>query len=111
MLNTPGGVELPFLPLLMLERPMRMSLRYRYIVCCGRLTSTTPAPRGESPGFHQSSPGLSGPAGLPVGTPLVWKEGCSIAKEVATSAARTGMIDWNFIGCWGNQRTGMIAGG
>jgi hypothetical protein len=20
------------------------------------------------------------------------------------------MIDWNFIGCWGNQRTGMIAG-
>src|ERR1700739_1722943 len=101
MLNTPGGVELPFLPLLMLERPMRMPFRYACIVCCGRLTSTTTGPRGESPGFHQYSPGLSGPVALPVGTPLVWKEGGSIAKEVATSAAKTAMIDWNFIGCWG----------
>jgi len=75
MLNTPGGVELPFLPLLTLERPIRMPLRYTYIVCCGRLTSATTGPRGESPGFHQYSPGLSWPVGLPVGAPLVWKDG------------------------------------
>jgi hypothetical protein len=43
---------------------------------------------------------LSGPVGLPVGTPLVWNDGCSIAKEVATSAAKMAMTDWNFIGCW-----------
>src|SRR4029077_9295094 len=100
MLNTPGGVELPLPPLLMLERPMRMPLRYTYIVCCGRLTSATTGPRRESPGFHQYSPGLSEPVGLPVGTPLVWNDGCSIAKEVATSAAKMAMTNWNFIGCW-----------
>src|SRR6516225_4077295 len=83
MLNTPGGVELPFLPLLTLERPTRMPLRYTYIVCCGRLTSATTGPRGESLGSHQYSPGLSVPVGLPVGVPLVWNDGCSIAKEVA----------------------------
>src|SRR5262245_20330668 len=98
MLNTPGGVELPLLPLLMLERPMRMPLRYTCIVCCGRLTSTTTGPRGESRGFHQYSPGLSGPVGLPVGVPLVWNDGCSIAKEVATSAAKIAMTGLNFIG-------------
>src|SRR5215471_3981446 len=99
MSNTPGGVELPFLPLLTLERPMRMPLRYTCIVCCGMLTSTTTGPRGESSGFHQYSPGLSGPVGLPVGVPLVWNDGCSIAKEVAMSAAEIVMTDWNFIGC------------
>src|ERR1700741_2527442 len=98
MLNTPGGVELPLLPLLTLERPMRMPLRYTYIVCCGRLTSTTTGPRGERPGFHQYSPGLSGPVGLPLGVPLVWNDGCSIAKEVTTSAAKIAMTALNFIG-------------
>src|SRR2546421_10633148 len=94
MLKTPGGVELPLLPLLMLERPMRMPLRYTCIVCCGRLTSTTTGPRGESCGFHQYSPGLSGPVGVPV----VWNDGCSIAKEVATSAAKMAMTGGNFMG-------------
>ena len=98
MLNTPGGVELPLPPLLMLERPMRMPLRYTFIVCCGRLTSTTTGPRGESRDFHQYSPGLSGPVGLPVGEPLVWNDGCSIAREVATSTARMAMTGLNFIG-------------
>src|SRR5215813_7143782 len=97
ILNTPGGVELPLLPLLMLERPMRMPLRYTYIVCCGRLTSATTGPRGESFGSHQYSPGLSVPVGLPVGVPLVWNDGCSIAKEVATSAAEMVMTAPNFI--------------
>jgi hypothetical protein len=31
---------------------------------------------------------------------LVWNDGCSIAKEVATSAAKMATTDWNFIGCW-----------
>src|SRR5208283_5513000 len=31
---------------------------------------------------------------------MVWNDGCSIAKEVATSAAKMAMTDWNFIGCW-----------
>src|ERR1700758_5590160 len=110
MLNTPGGVELPLVPLLTLERPIRMPLRYTYIVCCGRLTSTTTGPRGESPGFHQYSLGLSVPVGLPVGTPLVWNDGCSIAKELATNAAKMAMTDCNFIGWWGSQRTGLTAG-
>jgi hypothetical protein len=35
---------------------------------------------------------------LPLGTPLVWNDGCSIEKEGATSAARTAMTDWNLIG-------------
>src|SRR3954470_20637363 len=98
MLNTPGGVELPLLPLLMLERPMRMPLRYTCIVCCGRLTSTTTGPRGESCGFHQYSSGLSGPVGLPVGLPWVWNDGRSIAKEVAASAAKRAMTGRNFMG-------------
>ena len=41
---------------------------------------------------------MSGPVGLPVGAPLVWNDGCSIAKEVATSAAKMAMTGWNFIG-------------
>src|SRR5262245_36566985 len=98
MLNTPGGVELPLLPLLMLERPMRMPLRYTCIVCCGRLTSTTTDPYGESRGFHQYSPGLSGSVGLPVGVPLVWTDGGPIAKEVATGAGRMAMTHPNLKG-------------
>src|SRR5689334_12347121 len=98
MVNTPGGVELPLLPLLTLERPMRMPLRYTCIVCCGRLTSTTTGPRGERCGFHQYSPGLSGPVGLAVGMPLVWNDGRSSAKEVAASAAKRAMTGGNFIG-------------
>ncbi len=62
------------------------------MVCSGTLTSTTSGPLGESCGFHQYSPGLSGPVGLPVGVPLVWEEGCGIACELvsrATEMART----------------------
>src|SRR6516165_10732086 len=85
MLNTPGGVELPLPPLLVLERPIRIPLRYTCIVCCGILTSTTTGPRGESCGFHQYWPGLSVPVGLPVGVPFVWNDGCSIACEAVNS--------------------------
>src|SRR5216117_574069 len=56
--NTPPGV-LPLLPLLIVDRPIRMPLRYTCIVCCGMLTSTTTGPLGESCGFHQYSPGLA----------------------------------------------------
>src|ERR1700757_2895140 len=80
IVNTPPGV-LPALPLLMVDRPIRMPLRYTCIVCCGMLTSTTTGPLGESCGFHQYSPGLSVPVGLPVGVPLVWNDGFSIACE------------------------------
>src|ERR1700704_2359479 len=53
------------------------------MVCCGMLTSTTTGPAGERRGFHQYSPGLSGPVGLPVGEPLVWNDGWSIGAEPA----------------------------
>lgn len=49
MPNTPAGVEWPFEPVLTVERPMRMPLRYTCMVCCGMLTSTTTGPLGESP--------------------------------------------------------------
>src|ERR1700726_3072694 len=97
MLNTPGGVELPLVPLLMLDRPMRMPLRYTCIDCCGRLTSTTTGPRGESPAFHQYSPGLSAPVGVPVGVPLVWNDGWSMPTKAATIEAKMAMTAWNFI--------------
>src|SRR5437660_11214629 len=78
MANTPPGV-LPLLPLLIVDRPIRMPLRYTCIVCCGMLTSTTTGPLGESCGFHQDPPGLRGPVGLPIGVPFVWNDGRSIA--------------------------------
>ncbi len=62
-------VEWPLEPVLTVERPMRMPLRYTCMICSGTLTSTMSGPFGESCGFHQASPGLSGPVGLPVGVP------------------------------------------
>ena len=47
----------------------------------GMLTSTISGPLGESCGFHQYSPGLSAPVGLPVGVPLVCAEGFSTAVQ------------------------------
>src|SRR5207253_10649670 len=88
MLKTPPGVAWPFEPVLTLARPMRMPLRYTCMVCSGTLTSTTSGPLGESCGFHQYSPGLSGPVGLPVGEPFVWNDGCGIAP-LAMSARNT----------------------
>src|SRR5216110_1788143 len=83
--NTPPGV-LPLLPLLIVDRPIRMPLRYTCIVCCGMLTSTTTGPLGESCGFHQYSPGLSCPVGLPVGVPAVCAEGFSTACAEVSKA-------------------------
>src|SRR6476661_782364 len=78
MVKTPPGVSWPLEPVLTVDRPMRMPLRYTCIVCCGILTKATTGPCGESFGFHQYSPGLSGPVGFPVGVPWVWNEGLSI---------------------------------
>src|ERR1041385_8577097 len=97
MLNTPGGVERPLPPLLMLERPIRTPLRYTCIVCCGRLTRIMTGPLGESSGSHQYSPGFRGPVGFPVGLPLVWNEGRSIANEVARREAEKAMMKRSFI--------------
>src|SRR5436190_13996205 len=65
---------------------MRTPLRYTCMVCSGTLTSTTSGPLGESCGFHQYSPGLSGPVGLPVGVPRVCAEGFSTACAVVSRA-------------------------
>src|SRR6478736_4671071 len=97
MVNTPGGVERPLPPLLMLERPMRMPLRYTCIVCCGRLTRIMTGPLGEISGCHQYSPGFNGPVGFPVGLPLVWNEGRSIANEVARRPVVSAMTVPSFI--------------
>ena len=70
----------------MLVRPMRMPFRYTCMVCSGTLTRTMRGPFGESSGCHQYSPGLSAPVGLPVGVPLVWKEGCCNAYDEVRSA-------------------------
>src|SRR5689334_20528985 len=78
IVKTPVGVLWPFDPELTDDRPTRMPLRYTCIVCSGRLTSTTTGPSGDTTGFHQYSPGLSGPVGLPVGEPLVWADGLGI---------------------------------
>src|SRR4029077_1145162 len=94
---TPPGVSLPLEPVLTVDRPMRMPLRYTCIVCCGILTRTTTGPCGESFGFHQYSPGLSGPVGLPVGVPWVWNEGLSIEYEEVSSAIVSAMVDRIFI--------------
>src|SRR6059058_2981278 len=75
-----------FEPVLTLARPMRMPLRYTCMVCSGTLTSTTSGPLGESCGFHQYSPGLSGPVGLPVGVPAVCAEGFSTACAEVSKA-------------------------
>src|ERR1043166_5151364 len=84
MLKTPPGVAWPVEPVLTDERPMRMPLRYTCMVCSGMLTSTMSGPLGARCGFHQYSPGVSRPVGLPVGVPLVWKEGFSIACELVS---------------------------
>src|SRR4029079_15645583 len=97
MLKTPPGVALPFEPVLTVERPMRMPLRYTCMVCSGTLTSTMSGPLGESCGFHQYSPGLSAPVGLPVGVPLVWKEGFSTACALVSRAAERAKIARNFM--------------
>src|SRR5690348_10630259 len=99
MVNTPGGVERPLPPLLMLERPIRTPLRYTCIVCCGRLTRIVTGPPGEISGCHQYSPGFNGPVGLPVGIPLVWKEGRSIASAVARKARERAIVVPSFIIC------------
>ena len=54
-------------------------------------------PLGESCGFHQYSPGLSGPDGLPVGVPWVWKDGRSIACAEASMATETARLAMNFM--------------
>src|SRR5947207_12627036 len=97
MLKTPPGVAWPCDPVLTVERPMRMPLRYTWMVCCGMLINTMSGPLGESWGFHQYSPGLSGPVGLPVGVPLVWKDGFSIACAVVNKATTTTRTFRNFI--------------
>src|SRR5947208_50427 len=82
--NTPPGV-LPLLPLLIVDRPIRMPLRYTCIVCCGMLTSTTTGPLGESCGFHQYSPGLSVPVGLPIGdVPDTYDSSCLKCSDPST---------------------------
>src|SRR5882724_2134950 len=97
MLKTPPGVACPFEPVLTLERPMRMPLRYTCMVCSGMLASTTSGPLGESCGFHQYSPGLSGPVGLPVGVPLVCAEGFSTAWATVSRAIETARTEKNFM--------------
>src|SRR5215469_10823124 len=96
MVNTPPGVLL-FLPLLIVDRPIRMPLRYTCIVCCGMLTSTTTGPVGESCGFHQYSPGFSAPVGLPVGVPLVWNDGLCIASDAVRSPTDIARMIRNFM--------------
>ena len=96
MVKTPPGV-LPFLPLLTVDRPMRMPLRYTCIVCCGMLTSATTGPLGESCGFHQYSPGLSGPVGLPVDVPFVWNDGLSIAADAVKMETERARIVKHFM--------------
>ena len=56
MLKTPPGVEWPFEPVLTVERPMRMPLRYTCMVCSGTLTSTMSGPLGESCGSTNTRP-------------------------------------------------------
>src|SRR6266513_2601941 len=97
MLKTPPGVAWPFEPVLTLARPMRMPLRYTCMACSGTLTSTTSGPLGESCGFHQYSPGLSGPVGLPVGVAVVCAEGCSTACAEVWKATETTRIEYNFM--------------
>src|SRR5207249_544286 len=97
MLNTPPGVERPFEPVLTVERPIRTPLRYTCIVCCGMLTSPTTGPLGESCGFHQYSPALSVPVGLPVGVPLVCAEGFSTACAAVSRAIETARTEKNFM--------------
>src|SRR4029077_723624 len=72
-------------------------MRYTCMVCCGILTSTTTGPVGDSCGFHQYSPGLSVPVGLPVGVPLVWNDGFSIACEAVSSPTEIARIVRSFI--------------
>src|SRR5438093_4356216 len=96
IVNTPPGVLAP-LPLLMVDRPIRMPLRYTCMVCCGMLTSKTTGPLGESCGFHQYSPGLSCPVGLPVGVPFVWNDGLSIACDPVRTPTEIARIIRNFM--------------
>src|SRR4030095_3218432 len=86
MVKTPRGVACPFAPVLTLDRPMRMPLRYTCMTCSGTLTRIMSGPLGETFGFHQYSPGFSEPVGLPAGVPALWKKGFGIACEPATSA-------------------------
>src|SRR6476620_153390 len=107
MLKTPPGVAFPFEPVLMLERPMRMPFRYTCMVCWGTLTRTMRGPLGESSGCHQYSPGLSVPVGLPVGVPLVWKEGCCTAYDEVSSAIVSAIVDRIFIRRFKNGNGGL----
>src|SRR6266480_3387364 len=79
MLNTPPGVEWPFEPVLTVDRPIRIPLRYTCIVCCGILTSTTTGPLGDSCGVHQYSPGVSETVAVHAGLPLVRTDGRFLA--------------------------------
>src|SRR5580765_1809119 len=99
MLKTPPGVAWPVEPVLTVERPMRIPLRYTCITCSGTLTNTMSGPLGESCGFHQYSPGFSGPVGLPVGVPLVCADGFSTACAVEMRTARRGRRPRNFMWC------------
>ena len=48
------------------------------------LTKATTGPRGDKSGFHQYSPGLSGPVRFPVGAPFVCAVGRSMAGLIDT---------------------------
>src|ERR1700754_238697 len=98
MLTPPPGVAWPVEPVLTVERPMRIPLRYTFITCSGMLTSTMSGPLGESCGLHQYSPGFSGPVGLPVGVPLVCADGfstpCTVEIRTAKRARRRRSFMW-----------------
>src|SRR5256885_854370 len=83
MVKTPVGVSCPFDPELIDERPTRMQLRKTFTFGSENLTSTPPGPAGEIRGFHQYSPGLSGPVDFPVAVPFVWNDGCGIGAVEA----------------------------
>src|SRR6476620_10228825 len=104
MLKTPPGVAWPVEPVLTVERPMRIPLRYTCITCSGTLTNTMSGPLGESCGFHQYSPGFSGPVGLPVGVPLVCADGLSTACAVEIRTAKRARRRRSFMRCGAGEK-------
>src|SRR5262245_3293209 len=92
MLKTPPGVACPLEPVLAVERRMRMQLRYACLTCSGTLISIISGPAGASCGFHQYSPGCSGPEGFPVGVPFVCAAGFSTASVDESRVAERARI-------------------
>src|SRR6185503_13009078 len=83
--KTPVGVAWPGLPVLTVEIPMRMPLRYTYASWSVKLTTTTIGPEGTRLPCQRNSPGASEAGSVPGGFASLEPQNGTFARAAETT--------------------------